>query len=838
VIKIYLLIISLLCPLASVASPEPLTLADARHLLNRTGIGASPNEINEFLGLTRLQAVTKIVTNLRTKPESPPPAWTKKVAPNHWHFQELSTNDRQKFRTARNNEIQSLRRWWVSEMISTSSPQTERLLLLWHNHFATGYSGINNQSISIARQHAMFRKFGSGNFRDLFQQIIRDPAMLNYLDNNNSVKAKPNENLARELMELFTLGEGNYTEQDIKNAARALTGYSFEPVYDQRFIFKRHAHDSTEKTIFGKTGKFDGDDLIDLILEKPQAATFIAAKFWRVLVGDANVDDSRITAHADAFRQSNYDIKTLYQSILLSEDFWHTDNRATIVQSPVELVIGTMRSTGIIPASWQTLPSMLAQMGQQLFDPPNVAGWPGGKAWIAPGRLLTRLEWLKSFANETSIAAETTNTMDMMSQSNVAGEATNLAHNSTQNVMMAAPDAMSEQAMQLQVRLASEELDGPAKYSVTLFGVDGALWESGETVLTGGHNTEQMGRIDRRNMPWQQISFPVHVDENQVKAVEVAFLNDKSAPPADRNLFVSRVTLGNLAWLPIDGKQTSRCPRNKPAQRGNLFCNGKVRIESSTPINTVSSSTVSANTLRTNGVHLRHVQPSNKNGSAISYSLANVEFDGRFWNAMNVYYKLDKNGKYSMQINNHSCWPDCFTEWPECAKNNGYGTTTLSLRLEPTNKGQQCTHEKLTHTDQNLVQALWAVSQDLYNAASNSTKLRRQTIKNRFDQWHRHTNNLQRAVASAKSYKKINFEVTAYTVTDATLNETITQPVPAGISSTDREISIAQLRDKLRENNTTLSLHTLLLASPPVKASISDNSTLDEVLTDLAYQLN
>ena len=228
--------------------------------------------------------------------------------------------------------------------------------------------------------------------------------MLNYLDNNNSNKEKPNENFARELMELFSLGEGNYTEQDVKNAARALTGYTIEGTNDQQFMFRYWAHDNSEKSIFGKTGNFNGDDLVDLILTQPAAARFITAKFWYALVSNIKPDRSRLAVHANAFRQSDYDIKTLYKSILLSEDFWNVDNRATIVQSPVALTIGTIRSTGILPSDWQTLPSTLAQMGQQLFDPPNVAGWPGGKAWITPGRLLTRLEWLKSLAAASSDA--------------------------------------------------------------------------------------------------------------------------------------------------------------------------------------------------------------------------------------------------------------------------------------------------------------------------------------------------------------------------------------------------------------------------------------------------
>ena len=336
------------------AAGDKLSLSDARHLLTRTGFGADPSQISSLLTLDHQQAVEKLISELESKPQSPPPAWINKVAPHHWRQPDLSGDERLKFRQTRRNEVQSLRHWWVSEMISTSSPQSERLTLFWHNHFATGYSGINDQSLAIARQHMMLREHSSGNFRTLLQNIIRDPAMLNYLDNNASRKVRPNENLGRELMELFSLGEGAYTESDVKNAARALTGYSYSEIYDQRFLFKHWDHDRSRKTIFGKSGKFDGDDLVDLILQKPEAARFIAAKFWRAFVGPIDTGSNTLTPHAIAFRQADYDIKTLYKSILLSKDFWHPDNRASIVQSPVSLTVGAIRSTGILPQNWQT----------------------------------------------------------------------------------------------------------------------------------------------------------------------------------------------------------------------------------------------------------------------------------------------------------------------------------------------------------------------------------------------------------------------------------------------------------------------------------------------------
>jgi len=375
-----------------------LTLSDARHLLTRTGFGANPAAINRFMNLTRSQAVDEVLAGLTSDVHNALPEWTAKPAPNRWKRLELSNDNRRLFRQIRYKELRSLTKWWIKEMIESPNPQSERLVLFWHNHFPTAYSTINEQTIATYRQHMLLREHGSGNFRTLLKGIIRDPAMLNYLDNNGSRKSNPNENLARELMELFTLGEGNYTEQDVKNAARALTGYSYSQMYDQRFVFKNWNHDTTEKTIFGMNGYFNGDDLVDLILEQPAVGSFIAAKFWQMLIGEIDTESSELTPHAAAFRQSDYDIKTLYRSILASDDFWHIDNRATMIQSPVSLTIGAIRSTGILPSNWKALPLRLAEMGQHLFEPPNVAGWPGGNTWVAPGRLLSRQNWLARFA--------------------------------------------------------------------------------------------------------------------------------------------------------------------------------------------------------------------------------------------------------------------------------------------------------------------------------------------------------------------------------------------------------------------------------------------------------
>ena len=182
---------------------------------------------------------------------------------------------------ARDREMGEFRLWWVKEMIETPSPQTERLVLFWHNHFVSTYPALDEQSTSLARQNLMFRRQGSGNFRLMLKEVIRDAAMLNYLDNDNNKRNAPNENLARELLELFTLGEGNYDEHTVKEAARALTGYRTNKLRDLSFEISPWDQDRGLKNILGSWGFHDGDDLIDLILEQPSSSEFITRKFWR-----------------------------------------------------------------------------------------------------------------------------------------------------------------------------------------------------------------------------------------------------------------------------------------------------------------------------------------------------------------------------------------------------------------------------------------------------------------------------------------------------------------------------------------------------------------------------
>ena len=275
----------------------------ARHLLGRTGFAASSDDIRAFAKLSRSEAADKLVKTAVASNAAitPPPVWVndKPIAPAK--LQAMSREERQVEQRRNVEHAFELREWWFREMLATPSPLAEKMTLFWHNHFATSQQKVRFTPL-LYRQNVMLRQQALGNFGSLLRQVARDPAMLVYLDGANSRKEQPNENFAREVMELFTLGEGNYTERDIKEAARAFTGFSIDRESGE-FIFRRGIHDYGNKTVFGKTGNFDGDQIIDALLKKPEAAQFVTRKLWKEFVSPTP-DEREITKLAAGFRDS------------------------------------------------------------------------------------------------------------------------------------------------------------------------------------------------------------------------------------------------------------------------------------------------------------------------------------------------------------------------------------------------------------------------------------------------------------------------------------------------------------------------------------------------------
>jgi uncharacterized protein (DUF1800 family) len=287
---------------------------------------------------------------------------------------------------ANNIETQRLGLWWANRMLTTSRPLEEKLTLFWHGHFATGQNKTRDYRMML-RQNMMLRAQAAGDLRGLLLGILKDPGMLVYLDNGENVKRHPNENFGRELLELFSMGVGNYTERDVREAARAFTGWTNDAL---EFRFDADQHDFGEKTFLGQTGPFNGEDIIDIILKQPVTSEFVAGKIYRFFVRDEVAAAVR-TRLGQTFWNSQYQVKPLLTEILLSRDFYSTASVATQIKSPVHLVVSTYKKLGLreIP----TIPDfgrMTASLGQSLFDPPNVAGWAGGRTWITPSTLLQR----------------------------------------------------------------------------------------------------------------------------------------------------------------------------------------------------------------------------------------------------------------------------------------------------------------------------------------------------------------------------------------------------------------------------------------------------------------
>jgi uncharacterized protein (DUF1800 family) len=261
------------------------------------------------------------------------------------------------------------------------------MTLFWHSHFATSQQKVRLAQL-MYRQNALLRHEALGNFATLLHGIARDPAMLVYLDNARSHKSAPNENFAREVMELFTMGEGHYSEHDVKEAARAFTGWSLDRETGT-FLRRPAWHDTGEKTLLGRTGGFDGAEVLDILLARPETAEFICAKLWKEFVSPTP-DAREVKKLAGIFRDARYEMKPLLRAMLLSDAFWAPENRGTLVKSPVELVIGTLKLLDVRPMELRPAVIACATLGQNLFAPPNVKGWPGGDAWINSATLLAR----------------------------------------------------------------------------------------------------------------------------------------------------------------------------------------------------------------------------------------------------------------------------------------------------------------------------------------------------------------------------------------------------------------------------------------------------------------
>ena len=386
-----LLVLAVLAAGVASAAQGPIGPEAARHLLYRTGFEAHVGQIEEFAALSREAAVARLLAGSATAARTPAPMWsTEFVSPRT--LRTLDDEGKKQFQREQAGRAMELKTWWVAEMLATPTPLTERMTLFWHNHFTSGLQKVKSATL-MYRQNVLLRRHALGNFAEMLHAVSKDPAMLVYLDSASSRRGQPNENFAREVMELFTVGEGHYSEQDIREAARAFTGWSINPDTGE-FLWRPFAHDAGTKTVLGRSGSFNGDDVIDLLLAHPKTAEFVVAKLWREFVSP-EPDFREVVRIGALFRESDYDIRTALRALLVSDAFYSTQNRGTLVKSPVELVVGTMRQFDVGYSDPLPLVFLLRTLGQDLFSPPNVKGWPGGEAWINSTSLLARRQFLE-----------------------------------------------------------------------------------------------------------------------------------------------------------------------------------------------------------------------------------------------------------------------------------------------------------------------------------------------------------------------------------------------------------------------------------------------------------
>ncbi|RMH13156.1 MAG: DUF1800 domain-containing protein [Planctomycetota bacterium] len=391
--------------------PERFGYEQARHLLWRAGFGGTPEQINTLASWGIERAVDYIVDFDKIEYPSPAadrfdPDIIRPLTPDEQRQLRIARQTQDEETVARfrlrdqqakrddRRQMRQIQQWWLTRMIESPRPLEEKLTLFWHGHFATSYRTIED-SYHMYLQNQLFRSHAAGNFGELLFQIIRDPAMLAYLDNDESRRDRPNENLARELMELFSLGVGNYTEMDIKEGARALTGYTFR---DDEFVFLENNHDSGSKKILGKRGALDGDDFVTAILETRACSRFICTKLYRFFVKSVPAEwkdiprESRevITDLASTMLRSRYEIRPVLRRLFLSEHFYHDQVMNEQVKSPVELVVGAVRSLHTPVRDLNILLEAMDLMGQNIFFPPSVKGWDGGRSWINTATLFVR----------------------------------------------------------------------------------------------------------------------------------------------------------------------------------------------------------------------------------------------------------------------------------------------------------------------------------------------------------------------------------------------------------------------------------------------------------------
>lgn len=396
---------------ALAAFPGPLDERSAAHLLRRAGFGGTPDEVRRYASMPVGAAVESLVRFPAAAAQQAPPSDVYSPVPTLSQYgarglRALPADQRKALnRSIRRDEgfsILNMQLWWLNRMRGTPAPLQEKMTLYFHGHFTTAAVKKGISPAMAYNQNQLFRANALGNLRELTRAVSKDPAMLVYLDNATNFKLHPNENYARELMELFTLGVDHYSEEDVRNSARAWTGWRYNR-FTETAEFVPMLHDDGVKTFLGQTGNFTGDDIVNIIFAQPHCAQFFASSLLGLFVYN-DPEPELIEGVARLLRKHDFELAPVVSAILRSNVFYSARAYRALVKSPVEFVAGAYRTLGLPQVDGAVLPA-LKQMGQELFYPPNVAGWPGGANWLTSDTMIARQNFLKRLLNSQTIAA-------------------------------------------------------------------------------------------------------------------------------------------------------------------------------------------------------------------------------------------------------------------------------------------------------------------------------------------------------------------------------------------------------------------------------------------------
>jgi uncharacterized protein (DUF1800 family) len=357
------------------------------HLLRRTGFGPTASEVDVATARGYTSVVDDLLDFSSADPAdaTAPPAFTT-YSP--LGARNLTLAERQAINKQRNSELGALQRWWLARMTTTSHPLREKLTWFWHGHFATSYDKVRRPEL-MYRQNELFRSLGAGDFAALTQAVAKDPAMMIWLDTTTDDKLHPNENFARECMELFTLGIGNYNEADVRDAARAFTGWVVNPATGAWALRARY-HDTGTKTVLGQTGQWGGEDVVNILVNSPISHAWVAARLWSHFAYPIAPSDPVVADLTPAYGAGR-DVRALLRAILVHPLFTSTTARTGLVKQPVEWTLGALRALGL-PAKDPRLVGALTALGQVPLRPPNVGGWPPNAYWLTTASSLARLQ--------------------------------------------------------------------------------------------------------------------------------------------------------------------------------------------------------------------------------------------------------------------------------------------------------------------------------------------------------------------------------------------------------------------------------------------------------------